>query len=78
VQDDRNLRCGSYRPRYDAIILYLIPRDPGTINTFGVRILKYLNNVSVRWHAGTTSLAIAVLTAAPKHQSGKFVDARQC
>lgn len=46
----------------------------GTINTFGVRILKYLNNVSVWWHAlGTTSLAIAILTAAPKHQSSKFV-----
>ncbi|KAF8261983.1 APC amino acid permease [Lactarius quietus] len=46
----------------------------GMINTFGVRFLKYLNNVSVWWHAlGTTSLAIAVLAAAPKHQSGKFV-----
>ena len=44
------------------------------INTFGVRFLKYLNNVSVWWHAlGTTSLVIAVLAAAPKHQSGKFV-----
>lgn len=44
------------------------------INTFGVRILKYLNNVSVWWHAlGTTSLVIAILAAAPKHQSGKFV-----
>jgi hypothetical protein len=39
-----------------------------------VRILKYLNNVSVWWHAlGTTSLAIAILAAAPKHQNGKFV-----
>ncbi len=48
--------------------------DVGTINTFGVHILKYLNNVSVWWHAlGTTSLAIAILAAAPKHQSGKFV-----
>ncbi|KAI9452252.1 APC amino acid permease [Russula earlei] len=46
----------------------------GTINTFGVRILKYLNNISIWWHAlGTTSLVIAVLSAAPKHQSGKFV-----
>jgi len=39
-----------------------------------VRILKYLNTVSVWWHAvGTTSLVIAILAAAPKHQSGKFV-----
>ena len=46
----------------------------GMINTFGVRILKYLNNVSVWWHAlGTTSLVIAILAAAPKLQSGKFV-----
>ncbi|KAH9975093.1 APC amino acid permease [Lactifluus volemus] len=46
----------------------------GMINTFGVRILKYLNNVSVWWHAlGTTSLIIAILAAAPKHQSDKFV-----
>ena len=37
-------------------------------------ILKYLNTVSVWWHAlGTTSLVIAILAAAPKHQSGKFV-----
>ena len=51
-----------------------IKLDAGTINTFGVRILKYLNNVSVWWHAlGTTSLVIAILAAAPKHQSGKFV-----
>ena len=48
--------------------------DVGTINTFGVRILKYLNTVSVWWHAiGTTSIAIAILAAAPKHQSAKFV-----
>ncbi|KAI0065129.1 APC amino acid permease [Artomyces pyxidatus] len=46
----------------------------GMINTFGVRILKYLNNVSVYWHAiGTTSLVIAILAKAPKLQSGKFV-----
>ena len=46
----------------------------GMINTFGVRFLKYLNNVSVWWHAlGTTSLVIAVLAAAPKHQSSEFV-----
>lgn len=39
-----------------------------------MRILKYLNTVSVWWHAvGTTSLVIAILAAAPKHQSGKFV-----
>ncbi|KAH9981655.1 APC amino acid permease [Russula compacta] len=46
----------------------------GTINTFGVRILKNLNNVSIWWHAlGTTALTVAILAAAPKHQTGKFV-----
>ncbi|TFY76340.1 hypothetical protein EWM64_g7671 [Hericium alpestre] len=46
----------------------------GAINTFGVRILKYLNNISVWWHAiGTVSVVIAILAAAPKHQSAKVV-----
>ena len=46
----------------------------GLTNTFGVHILHYLNNVSVWWHAlGTTSLVIAILAKAPKHQSAKFV-----
>jgi amino acid transporter len=79
AQDDRDLCRGSFRPRYSANILYLpwnppTKPDAGAINTFGVRILKYLNNVSVWWHAlGTTSLVIAILAAAPKLQSGKFV-----
>ncbi|KAI0251632.1 hypothetical protein BJV78DRAFT_1282302 [Lactifluus subvellereus] len=50
--------------------------NAGMINTFqvGVRILRYLDNVSVWWHAvGTTSLVVAILAAAPNHQSGKFV-----
>jgi amino acid transporter len=34
----------------------------GLINTFGVHLLKHLNNISVWWHAvGTTALVIAVL-----------------
>ena len=46
----------------------------GLINTFGVHLLKYINNISVWWHAvGTTAVVIAVLAAAPKHQSAKFV-----
>jgi amino acid transporter len=43
-------------------------------NTFGVHIRKHLNNVSVWWHIlGTTTIIIAILAAAPKHQSEKFV-----
>lgn len=46
----------------------------GLINTFGVHLLRYLNNVSVWWHAlGTTALVIAILAKAPTHQSGHFV-----
>ncbi|KAJ7641715.1 APC amino acid permease [Roridomyces roridus] len=46
----------------------------GTINTFGVRILHHLNNISVWWHAiGTFSLVVAILAKAPTHQSGTFV-----
>ncbi|KAI5120999.1 hypothetical protein M0805_000460 [Coniferiporia weirii] len=46
----------------------------GLINTFGVHLLKYINNVSVWWHAvGTTALTIAVLVTAPTHQSAKYV-----
>ncbi|KAI9059858.1 amino acid transporter, partial [Trametes sanguinea] len=44
------------------------------INTFGVHLLKYINNVSIWWHAvGTTAVVIAILAAAPTHQSAKFV-----
>lgn len=46
----------------------------GVVNTFGVHILRYLNNTSILLHsAGVTSLAIAVLAKAPTHQSAKFV-----
>ncbi|KAH9914364.1 amino acid transporter [Epithele typhae] len=46
----------------------------GLINTFGVHLLKYINNVSVWWHAvGTTAVVIACLAAAPEHQSAEWV-----
>ncbi|KAF5368040.1 hypothetical protein D9758_004481 [Tetrapyrgos nigripes] len=46
----------------------------GLINTFGVHLLNYLNNISVWWHGlGTVALVIAVLAKAPNHQSGHFV-----
>lgn len=44
------------------------------LNSFGVTLLRYLNNVSIFLHsAGVTAIAIAVLAKAPTHQSGKFV-----
>ena len=46
----------------------------GLINTFGVHLLKYINNISIWWHAvGTRAVVIAILSAAPTHQSAKFV-----
>ncbi|KAL2127099.1 hypothetical protein VTI74DRAFT_11327 [Chaetomium olivicolor] len=46
----------------------------GVINTFGVRILRYLNNLSIALHsAGITALCIAVLARAPTHQPASFV-----
>ncbi|KAE8449907.1 hypothetical protein EG329_007384 [Mollisiaceae sp. DMI_Dod_QoI] len=46
----------------------------GTVNTFGVHILRYLNNTSIALHSlGVTAIAIAVLAKAPTHQSAKFV-----
>lgn len=46
----------------------------GLVNTFGVKILKYLNNSSIVLHSlGVSCFAIAVVAAAPTHQSAKFV-----
>ncbi|KAF2405063.1 APA family basic amino acid/polyamine antiporter [Trichodelitschia bisporula] len=46
----------------------------GLVNTFGVHILRYLNNTSIVLHSlGVGSLAIAVVAAAPTHQSAKAV-----
>jgi len=54
---------------YAAVLIF-----QGLINTFGVHLLKYINNVSVWWHAvGTTAVVIAILAAAPSHQSARFV-----
>jgi len=46
----------------------------GLINTFGVGILKYLNNSSIILHSvGISCYAIAIVAKAPTHQSAKFV-----
>lgn len=46
----------------------------GLVNTFGVHILRYLNNVSIVLHSlGVASFAIAVVSAAPTHQPASFV-----
>ncbi|KAL8973089.1 MAG: hypothetical protein Q9197_002494 [Variospora fuerteventurae] len=46
----------------------------GIINSFGVRLLRYLNNTSILLHSvGISCFCIAVLAKAPTHQSAKFV-----
>jgi len=49
----------------------------GIVNSFGVHILRYLNNSSIVFHSlGVFSLAVAVVAKAPHHQSAKFVFAK--
>ncbi|KAF8621430.1 hypothetical protein AX15_007790 [Amanita polypyramis BW_CC] len=56
------------------VLFFLSDESSGLTNTFGVRFLHYLNNVSVWWHAlGTFVLVVAILAKAPHHQSGEFV-----
>ena len=46
----------------------------GVVNSFGVHLLRYLNNSSIILHSiGVSCFAIAVLAKAPIHQSAKFV-----
>jgi amino acid transporter len=54
--------------------IYKLDIYVGLINTFGVHLLKYLNNISIWWHAiGTFAVVISVLAAAPELQPGSFV-----
>jgi len=49
----------------------------GMVNTFGVKILRYLNNVSIILHSlGVAAFAIAVVAKAPTHQSARDVFAK--
>jgi amino acid permease (GABA permease) len=46
----------------------------GALNTFGVRVVALLNNVSVWWHVLGVLVIVAVLAFVPsKHQSASFV-----
>ncbi|KAK0319561.1 polyamine transporter tpo5 [Friedmanniomyces endolithicus] len=46
----------------------------GLVNTFGVHILRYLNNSSITFHSlGVFAFATAIVAKAPTHQSAKFV-----
>ena len=61
-------------PRVTIGIYAAILISHGVVNTFGVKLLRYLNNVSIVLHsAGITAICIAVLAKAPKHQPASFV-----
>jgi amino acid transporter len=61
-------------PRVTIGIYAAILVSHGIVNTFGVRILRHLNNLSILLHsAGITALCIAVLAKAPSHQPASFV-----
>ncbi|KFZ03370.1 hypothetical protein V502_11007 [Pseudogymnoascus sp. VKM F-4520 (FW-2644)] len=46
----------------------------GIVNTFGVKVLRYLNNTSILLHSvGVTAIAISVLAKAPTHQPASAV-----
>lgn len=70
------IKSSSYEPTAGKIIgIYAaILISHGLINTFGVGLLKYLNNSSILLHsAGVAAFAIAVIAKAPTHQSAHFV-----
>jgi hypothetical protein len=74
--DNRDICCCTDKPRLPFLRAFTSTAKifSGLINTFGVHLLKYLNNISVFWHAiGTFSLVVAILAKAPTHQSGHFV-----
>jgi amino acid permease (GABA permease) len=53
-----------------AIILFL----HGLMNTFGIGLVAFLNNVSVWWHLGGAAIIVAVLAVVPKnHESVSYV-----
>ena len=61
-------------PRVTIGIYAAILVSHGIVNTFGVRILRHLNNFSILLHSvGVTALCIAVLVKAPSHQPASFV-----
>ena len=69
VQGNYKATAGKTIGIYAALLI-----SHATLNTFGVKLLRYLNNTSVVLHSvGISCFAIAVLAKAPTHQSAKFV-----
>jgi amino acid transporter len=61
-------------PGHTILLLAVILVVHGLLNTFGVRLVAMLNNVSVWWHLIGVLVIVAVLLFVPaKHQSASFV-----
>ena len=62
------------RPWHTIVLLAAILVLHGLLNSFGVRLVALLNNVSVWWHIIGVLLIVGVLAFAPSHhQSASFV-----
>ena len=62
------------RPWHTILLFALILILHGTLNSFGVRLVALLNNVSVWWHILGVLIIVAVLAITPAHhQSASFV-----
>jgi amino acid transporter len=61
-------------PGHTILLLAIILVVHGLLNTFGVRLVAILNNVSVWWHLVGVLVIVGVLTFVPaKHQDAGFV-----
>ncbi|MEQ0559302.1 amino acid permease [Amycolatopsis sp. NEAU-NG30] len=61
-------------PGHTILLLAIILVVHGLLNTFGVRIVAVLNNVSVWWHVLGVLVIVGVLLIVPdKHQDASFV-----
>ncbi|GAA5166189.1 amino acid permease [Amycolatopsis dongchuanensis] len=61
-------------PGHTITLLAIILVLHGLLNTFGVRLVAFLNNVSVWWHLIGVVVIVAVLAFVPaRHQSASFV-----
>ncbi|GHE78497.1 amino acid transporter [Amycolatopsis deserti] len=61
-------------PGHTILLLAIILVVHGLLNTFGVRLVAVLNNVSVWWHLTGVLVIVAVLVVVPdRHQPASFV-----
>ncbi|UIJ64132.1 amino acid permease [Amycolatopsis acidiphila] len=64
----------SATPGHTILLLAIILAVHGLLNTFGVRLVAVLNNVSVWWHLIGVLVIVGVLVFVPaRHQSASFV-----